>query len=117
MVIYEKGNIHRKGEVQSGVSQRGNAWSRQDLILAVENGFNTFRYLSLRCENEQVEDIAKLNVGDAVEVGYVVSSREWQGRWYTDAKLVNIKVTARQASRPAPQQESLDYNPNDLPNF
>lgn len=108
-MIKEKGTIKVIGEVVSGRSQKGNDWARQDIVLEIPTSFSTFRHLALRADSRRVEDIAKLRVGQEVEVSYIVSSREWNGKWFADVDLIDIRPTAVQ--NVAPQNAAPAYAP------
>ena len=56
-----------------------------------------------------VDELNNYNVGDKVEVGWSIYAREWNGKWYNNVDLVNIKSQDQQteqrperSSRPAP---------------
>ena len=49
-----------------------------------------------------VDELNNYNVGDKVEVGWSIHAREWNGKWYNNVDLVNIKSLGVQADAPAP---------------
>lgn len=51
-------------------------------------------------------EVAASNVGNMVTVGFVLTSREWQGKYYPDVKVTSIK-----AMEPAnTASDALDFN-------
>lgn len=80
-----EGRIARKLAVQSGTSARG-AWSKQEFILEYQEG----NFPAQVCMNvwgeDKVRDLEKYQVGDRVKVSFNLSSREFNGRWYTDVR-------------------------------
>ena len=75
--------------------------------------------------NEMVDELNNYNVGDKVEVGWSIYAREWNGKWYNNVDLVNIKSQEVQAAAPAPTPapsslnnipaEELEPHEEDLP--
>lgn len=109
MSLEIEGKIIRKLNVQTGVSQRGN-WSRQEFIIEYQEG----SYPSQACFNvwgeDKVKDLERFQIGDSVKVSFNVSSREYNGRWYTDLRAWRIDAAGSQpVSAPqtaAPAQET-----------
>jgi hypothetical protein len=123
MAMDLEGRIVRKLNVQTGTSARGN-WAKQEFVFEYQEG----NYPSQVCMNvwgeDKVRDLEKYQVGDKVKVSFNLSSREFNGRWYTDVRAWRIEP-AGQASQYAgavaggagytgapvvPQQGGYDYN-------
>lgn len=101
---YVKGIISQFGQVESGTTQNGNSWSRQVVVLDVAGFGNSFSKIALTAQNQRVEELQDYQIGDRVEVGYSVTAREWNGKWFNNVDLVNIKFLDEVASAaPAPQ--------------
>lgn len=85
-----EGRIARKLNIQSGTSSRG-AWSKQEFILEYQEG----NFPSQVCMNvwgeDKVKDLEKYQVGDKVKISFNLSSREFNGRWYTDVRAWRIE--------------------------
>lgn len=71
---------------------------------------------------DRIDDVAKFNLGDKVEIGWSIYAREYNGRWYNNVDLVSIKAQDGQTAAPAPAaapvQEEVtveDAPENDLP--
>ncbi len=99
MAMELEGRIARKLNVQTGTSARG-AWSKQEFVLEYQEG----NFPSQVCMNvwgeDKVRDLEKYQVGDKVKVSFNLSSREFNGRWYTDVRAWRIEP----AGQPAQQQ-------------
>lgn len=97
MAMELEGRIVRKLNVQTGTSTRG-AWAKQDFIFEYQEG----NYPSQVCMNvwgeDKVKELEKYQVGDKVKISFNLSSREYNGRWYTDVRAWRIEP----ASAPAP---------------
>ena len=101
---YVKGIISQFGQVESGTTQNGNSWSRQVVVLDVAGFGNTFSKIALTAQNQRVEELQNYQIGDRVEVGYSVTAREWNGKWFNNVDLVNINFIEEFApAAPAPQ--------------
>lgn len=101
---YVKGIISQFGQVESGTTQNGNSWSRQVVVLEVAGFGNSFSKIALTAQNQRVEELQDYQIGDRVEVGYSVTAREWNGKWFNNVDLINIKFFDEVASAaPAPQ--------------
>lgn len=127
---YVKGIISQFGQVESGTTQNGNSWSRQVIVLDVAGFGNSFSKIALTAQNQRVEELQGYQIGDRVEVGYSVTAREWNGKWFNNVDLINIKFfdevaqaapAPRQVARPArttpqvPQGAEVEPQGDDLP--
>lgn len=99
MALELEGRIARKLNVQTGTSARG-AWSKQEFIFEYQEG----NFPSQICMNvwgeDKVRELDKYQVGDKVKVSFNLSSREFNGRWYTDVRAWRIEP-AGAAAQPA----------------
>ena len=103
-----EGRIARKLNVQTGTSARG-AWAKQDFIFEYQEG----NYPSQVCMNvwgeDKVKELEKYQVGDKVKISFNLSSREYNGRWYTDVRAWRIEP----AAAPAPVQAAPPVTQDD----
>ena len=103
MALELEGRIARKLGVQTGTSARG-TWSKQEFIFEYQEG----NFPSQVCMNvwgdDKVRELDKFQVGDKVKVSFNLSSREYNGRWYTDVRAWRIEpAAAAQPGGYAPQ--------------
>ena len=100
MAMELEGKIARKLNVQTGTSARG-TWAKQEFILEIQEG----NFPSQVCMNvwgeDKVKDLERYQVGDKVKVSINLSSREYNGRWYTDVRAWRIEP----AGQAAPAQD------------
>ncbi|MBQ8838658.1 MAG: DUF3127 domain-containing protein [Bacteroidales bacterium] len=100
MAMELEGRIARKMNVQTGTSARG-AWSKQEFVLEYKEG----NYPSQVCMNvwgeDKVKELDRYQVGDLVRISFNLSSREYNGRWYTDVRAWRIE--------PAGPSQDYDY--------
>lgn len=106
MALELEGRIARKFSVQTGNSARG-AWSKQEFIFEYQEG----NFPSQICMNvwgeDKVRDLEKYQVGDKVKISFNLSSREYNGRWYTDVRAWRIEPAGAQ---PQQSQASAQYS-------
>ena len=113
-----EGRIARKLPVQQGTSARG-AWAKQEFIFEYQEG----NFPSQICMNvwgeDKVRDLEKYQVGDKVKISFNLSSREYNGRWYTDVRAWRIETAgavqpgqqyAPAASATAPMPTAADMS-------
>lgn len=103
-----EGRIVRRMNVQTGTSARG-AWSKQDFIFEYQEG----NYPSQVCMNvwgeDKVRELEKYRDGDKVKISFNLSSREYNGRWYTDVRAWRIEPAA-QAAPAAQDVQPVSYD-------
>lgn len=87
-----KGIISHMGEIQQGTSQNGYDWARQIIVLDVASFNGTFSKIALTAQNQRVDDLQEFHIGDRVEVGYSVTAREWEGKWFNNVDLISINL-------------------------
>lgn len=87
-MFIEQGKIHKIMPVQSGTTKAGKPWHRQTIVIEKENG-NYIDYIAADANNS-TRALPDILEGDTVEIGFVVASREYDGRWYTDIRLIYL---------------------------
>lgn len=103
MISYEKAEIHFMSEVVTGQSQNGNQWANMTLVVTIPTSQNTFKFIAMRVSGDRIDDVMRFRQGDKVEVGYSVSGREWNGKWFNNVDLVSIKAAEQPAVQARPQ--------------
>lgn len=113
--VKERGTIAFMSEVQSGVSQSGNNWSRQTIVVDVVGYNGNYRKVMLQASGNVVADLETMMVGDKVEITYQVTAREWNGKWYNNVDLYKIESTEEKVQQPvapsAPSAPAYPQNP------
>ena len=90
--IRERGTISFMSEVQSGMSQSGNPWYRQTIVVDVAGYNGSFRKVALQASGNVVGDLEQMQIGDKVEISYQVTAREYNGKWYNNVDLYKIDL-------------------------
>ena len=114
MSLELEGRIVRKLNVQNGSSARG-PWSKQEFIFEYQEGnFPTQVCMNVWGE-DKVRDLARHNDGEKVKVSFNLSSREYNGRWYTDVRAWRIESAAPAASAPSQDPGPMPPPPMEEP--
>lgn len=81
------GTIKIIGPLQQGGGQgTGRPWQRQTIVLEQEN--NSYLDVIAVDATDHTHNLPEYAEGDTVEVGFVLRSREYNGKWYTDVRMV-----------------------------
>ena len=102
MALELEGRIARKMNVQGGTTARG-AWSKQEFVFEYQEGNFPAQVCMHVWGDDKVRELDKYQVGDKVKVSFNLSSREYNGRWYTDVRVWRIEPAVSQVVQPAPQ--------------
>lgn len=87
--------------LQSGMGKKG-AWKKQEFILETEAQFP--KKVCLSIWGDKVDQY-NVSVGDQLTVAVDLESREYNGRWYTEARAWKIDKTSQQFDTPPPGDE------------
>lgn len=115
------GKVYEKGPITEGQSKNGNLWQRMTLVIDVSVGQYS-KKMAFQVSTNNIKEVMDLNIGDAVEVTFDVSSREWtnaQGvrSWFGSVDLRSIKAVGSGANvPPAPAPDTIpEPTEDDLP--
>lgn len=73
--------------LQNGQGKSGNAWKKQEFIIETQGQYPKKVCLSLW--GEKVDE-NRVTIGDKVTVSFNLESREYNNRWYTEARAWKI---------------------------
>lgn len=79
---------------QSGVSRAGNQWKKKEWVLETINS-NFPRKVKFHCFGERADNL-KFEIGKSYIVSFDLESREFNGRWYTDVSVYNMREIGNQ---------------------
>lgn len=126
MNYYTTGKIYEKGPLAEGQTQRGGVWQRMTLVIDVAVGQYS-KKMAFQVMTNNIKEVMEFNIGDKVEVGFDVSSREYVNKdgvksWFTQTDLRSIKAAGMpenvQSIPPAPAVDNPPAgmsNEDDLP--
>lgn len=92
MSLTIKGTLKQKLEIEQGTSKAGKEWKSQSFVVNTGAQYNPDICFKLFGE-DKINLINNLNDGDEVEVAFNLSSREWNGKWFTSADAWKIDKT------------------------
>ena len=95
------GKIILKLPLQSGVSQAGNNWKKQEYVLETEDSYPKKVHFDFFGDKA---DQFPLNIGDRVRLSFDIESREYNGRWYTSIRGWKAEAAAAAAAAEGAQQ-------------
>ena len=78
------GKVVRLGTLTEGTSTRG-PWRKQELIIETEEQYP--RTVCLICWTNQIDEAQKFAPGQTIKAQIEISSREFNGKWYTDVRV------------------------------
>jgi hypothetical protein len=99
------GKVVRLGTLTEGQSARG-PWRKQELIIETEEQYP--RTVCLICWTNQIDEIQQFAPGQTIKAQIDISSREFNGKWYTDVRVWRfdpVGATAAPAAAPQPVQQ------------
>lgn len=105
---YSKGTISHMSEIVSGTSNSGREWARMSVMIDIPGYQGAVTKIIFQVDTNRISEVKKFKVGDKVEIGWSIYAREWNGRWFNNVDLVNIK--SQEGTTAAPSQ-----NINNIP--
>ena len=102
------GKVVRLGALTEGTSARG-PWRKQELIIETEEQYP--RTVCLICWTNQIEEIQKFAPGQTIKAQIEISSREFNGKWYTDVRVWRFDPVGVAAAPAAVQTQPMQQQP------
>ena len=109
-LYYSKGTISHMSEITSGTSTSGRDWARMTIMIDIPGYQGSISKLTFQVGTDRISNVQEFKVGDKVEIGWSIYAREYNGRWYNNVDLVNIKSQGVQAEAPAPTPAPRSLN-------
>jgi hypothetical protein len=111
MALDITGKIVQKMNKTEGISKAGKAWSKQEFVIETQETYP--RKVMISTMNEKVNDLERFNVGDVITASLNIESREYNGRWYTDARAWKIQGQGAGGTT----TDTDPFHPDNEPNF
>ena len=95
------GKVTFVGTTATGVSKSGNGWQKKEFVIETAEQYPKKVAFSLFNDKANIP----VTAGLTVTVSFDLSSREWNGRWYTEVlawKVEPVGTQSAAASAPAP---------------
>ncbi len=94
------GKVVRLGGLTEGTSAKG-PWRKQDLIIETDDQYP--KTVCLTCWTNQIDEVQRMVPGQMIKAQIDISSREFNGKWYTDVRVWRFEPVAATAPAAAPQ--------------
>ena len=108
------GKVIRLGGLTEGTSARG-PWRKQDLIIETDEQYP--KTVCLTCWTNQIDEIQNMVPGQLIKAQIDISSREFNGKWYTDVRVWRFEPVGQTApagptvAQPQGQQQPMHTTP------
>ena len=94
------GKLVKVLERQEGTTQKGNKFVKQDFVIETDAKYNPEICFTLFGDNK-VSMLPLLTIGQEFEVHFNLSSREYNGKYYTQAQAWKIETATTQEEEDA----------------
>ncbi|HYG18250.1 MAG TPA: DUF3127 domain-containing protein [Ohtaekwangia sp.] len=101
-----KGKVAQMLPLQTGMGKKGQ-WKKQEFIVETQGQYPKKVCLSLW--GDKIDQF-NLAVGDQVSVSVDLESREYNGRWYTEARAWKVEKAGGSTGTSAPPPEEPFYS-------
>ncbi|MEZ4971785.1 MAG: DUF3127 domain-containing protein [Cyclobacteriaceae bacterium] len=112
MAMELKGKVIQLLPLQSGMGRKGQ-WRKQEFILETQSQYP--KKVCLSIWGDKIDQFG-VNEGDDVSVAVDLESREYNGRWYTEARAWKVEKSGSMGSPtspPPPMEEPFDSGSGD----
>ena len=88
-----KGKVTQILPIQSGTSKNGTEWSNQ--LFIIDTGGQYPKQVALQLSGKSLEyNKDKLKVGQSITAKFEATSKEYNGKWYTQLGAYNVEIHA-----------------------
>lgn len=94
----QKGTVKVILPTETGVSKQGKDWKKSGIVITFQDG-SYEKDLAFSVMGDKITQIETIRTGQQVTVSFNLSSREYNGKYYTDAQL--WKVTTETVAEPS----------------
>jgi len=98
------GRIIQVMQEQGGEGKNGNKWAKCDFVIETQEKYP--KKVCLTAWNDLIGTVKALPLESEVKVSFDISSREYNGRWYTDVKAWKVEPGAGGGSSNSSSQQS-----------
>lgn len=74
----------------SGTSKSGSAWRKQEFVIETPDQFP--KKVCFSMWGDKVNDLRQYTTGDQLKVSFNLESRDYNDRWYTEARAWRIEL-------------------------
>lgn len=110
MSLEISGKVDQVLEKVSGEGRNG-TWIKQTFVMETEGQYP--KKVCFDAWGDKVDTVQNLKPGDPVTVHFDIESREYNGRWYTNAKLWKLDVGSSHGGDIPGAPPPIEYIPED----
>ena len=89
------GKLVQKLPIQTGVSKAsGKDWEKQEFVIETDSKYDP--NLCFNLFGDDVSKISRITEGETVKVGFYLSSKEFNGRWFHNLQAKDVDVVLEQ---------------------
>jgi hypothetical protein len=107
-ILSIKGSLIKKNEVENIEGKDGKKWIKQTFLLKTSAEYNNQICFQLFGE-EKIKLLESYQLGDAIEVFFNVSSREYNGRYYHNIDAWKIADGNEEHNPKSTSEENLPF--------
>ncbi|MBO9638411.1 DUF3127 domain-containing protein [Siphonobacter aquaeclarae] len=90
MALEIEGVLHVVLPEVGGTSKTGNSWAKQDFVIETEDQYP--KKVNFSLWGDKLADLKQFAPGDKIKVSFNLESREYNGRWYTEARAWKVEL-------------------------
>ncbi len=116
ITLETRGHIISKGEMQTGISKTTNKeWRKISAVFQEEGKWKNM--MAVQAFGDTALSITHISPDDIVEIEVEVRAREYNGKWYNDLTIQELKVKGTPARKEEERIESVkaEEEGQDLP--
>ena len=110
MALELVGKVVEVLQKESGEGRNG-TWVKQNFVIETDGHYP--KKVCFTAWGDKADVVANLNSGDPVTVHFDIESREYNGRWYTDAKMWRLDVGSNSGGNMPGTPPPIDYVPDE----
>jgi hypothetical protein len=107
-----KGKIVQVFDKVTGTSKTGNTWAKQEFLLEYGNQQYPKKFI-FHLWGDKIDQF-NLQAGEEVQLSVDLESREFNGRWYTDARAWAVQKNGASGQGYASQPIDAANNPDEV---
>jgi len=111
MNLEMKGKLIKVLDIQKGISKAGKEWVKTSIVIDNGSKYNPEVSFNLFGQ-EKVDILGQYKIGDEIKVLFNLSSREYNGNYYTSADVWKLE---KQEISDAFDEKFVGSTPNDMP--
>lgn len=101
------GTLIKKLDIQLGTSKAGKEWSKKSFIIEQEDNYST--QVCIDVMGDKIDEFEKMEIGNCYDIGVNISSREYNGKYYTNINGWRIDNKIASTSKAEDDSEDLPF--------